>query len=134
MPYLEDFICLTIEQILSHQHLGSYLTYDSLKSLPLHHTSGIYLLWGKRNSLIYVGQSGNVKNRLHSHSVYDGTQLISLIPIENKANRLEIEKGLIFTLRPPANNWSPSHYGTSARYSKLATRLRHKRYIQLRFI
>lgn len=134
MSATEDFICSTIEQILSYRHRGSYLTYDSIKSLPSYHTSGIYLLWGKRNILIYIGQSRNIKNRLHSHSVYDGTQLISFIPVSDKATRLETEKGLIFALKPLANDVTPAHYGTGARYDRLLTRLKNRRYTQLSFI
>lgn len=133
MGNTENFICLTIEQILNRQHLISHLFYNNVKDLPSD-ASGIYFLWSKRKRLVYIGQSGNIRARLHSNHIYNGTQLISFILVGNKDNRLEIEKGLIFALRPPANDWAPAHYGTGARYNKLINCLEYRRYTQLRFI
>lgn len=133
MANLEDFVCQTIEEVLNRQHLSLNPSCNNIKSI-LSGARGIYFLWGKRKNLVYIGQSSNIKDRLHSHSVYDGTQLISFIRIFDKATRLEIEKGLIFALRPIANGLITAHYGIGVRYDNLVRRMKRRRYIQLRLV
>lgn len=67
--------------------------------------SGIYVLCSD-NKVDYVGESGNIKQRLNtkSHHVFDeDIHLIGIIEVNGKRKRLQVERSLIALLDPEHN-------------------------------
>lgn len=64
---------------------------------------GVYLIWSS-GELIYIGQSENIRRRMHSHHIFDRKHhQLGVIAITDKPKRLIVECELIEKLSPKCN-------------------------------
>lgn len=73
----------------------------------LHKKPGIYFLCGRNEQPLYVGQSGNIYERIKNHSqkcwYKQGVKNVRCIEIGDENLRKEIESMLIYLFSPPFN-------------------------------
>jgi len=72
-----------------------------------HFGGGVYALY-RDSRLIYVGHSGNVRDRLLGHRRRFRFDLAKVAPIGDRRERQRLERKLLFRLRPQCNGTLPT--------------------------
>lgn len=77
-------------------------------------TFHVYILRDSRMRALYVGQTGNLRQRMAAHNrapFAADVALVSVIPCESRDDALAVERHYLWTLRPVHNIYgSPSHW------------------------
>lgn len=83
--------------------------FEFTEPVPIHRIRGIYLLW-KNGTVVYVGQSTNIFNRVGDHVADPRMDFdsYSYVPVEN-GNLNELEADMIVKLNPSLNTILPSN-------------------------
>lgn len=66
---------------------------------------GVYVLY-RESELIYIGESGNIRKRLKSHTFRGFTFVRYLEVLGGREEREKVESNLINACNPPENGWS----------------------------
>ncbi len=74
--------------------------------LPPYDVAGVYLLY-HGGDVVYIGQSGNIRTRVLSHSMLFPIDRIQIIEIPDKRERKILERQLIDQHRPFQNRVVP---------------------------
>jgi hypothetical protein len=68
---------------------------------------GVYALY-RESRLIYVGHSGNVRDRLLNHRRRFSFDVAKVAPTDDRRERQRLERKLLFRLRPSCNGTLPT--------------------------
>lgn len=91
------------------------------------HIPGVYIIRDKNNNILYVGESGNVYNRIHiKHKMFNILYVsemynIIVIPIDNEIVRCQCETLLLLNTKPKYSSARKENYGQAAQLIKLST-------------